>query len=54
MDANNSVYFNEYGEIVGRGYDDQNEYEYTIFDRQQIEAIKLLIQKYSDKGPCQN
>ncbi len=32
MSTNGSVYFNEY--------------VYTIFDRQQIEAIKLLIQKY--------
>lgn len=48
MDTNNSVYFNEYGEIVGRGYDGQNEYEYTIFDRQQIEAIKLIIKNIGD------
>lgn len=54
MNSDNSVHFNEYNEIVGRGYDGKNEYEYTIFDRQQIEAINLLIQKYNDKDLHRN
>lgn len=54
MNSDNSVHFNEYNEIVGRGYDGKNEYEYTIFDRQQVEAINLLIQKYNDKDLHRN
>lgn len=44
---NKSVYFNQYGEIVGKGYDGKNYYEQIVFDIQQIEAIKLIIQGYN-------
>lgn len=54
MSTNGSVRFNEYNEIVGKRYDGKNEYLYTIFDRQQIEAIKLIIQKYNEKVGHQN
>lgn len=49
MNANESVYFNKYGEIIGRGYDGHNHYEQVIFDSQQIEAIKLIIQECNKK-----
>lgn len=49
MSSNESVYFNQYGEIVGRVYDGQSEFEQIIFDAQQVEAIKLIIQKCSDQ-----
>lgn len=44
---NKSVYFNEYGEAVGKGFDGTNFYEQVILSSQQVEAIKLLIQKYT-------
>lgn len=47
MSDNKSVYFNEYGEIVGRGYDGHNEFERIVFTGQQVEAIKLIIQEYN-------
>ena len=49
MNNNESVYFNKYGEIIGRGYDGHNHYEQVIFDSQQIEAIKLIIQECNKK-----
>ena len=54
MSNNSPVHFNEYGEIVDKGYDGKNKYEYTIFNRQQIEAIELIIQKYNGINTCQN
>lgn len=54
MNSDNLVHFNEHNEIIGRGYDGENEYLYTIFDKQQIEAIKLIIQKYNEKVDRQN
>ena len=53
MNNKSQVHFNKYGEIIGKGYDGENEYEYKVFNRQQIEAIKLLIQKYSGKENVQ-
>lgn len=44
---NKSVYFNQHGEIVGKGYDGKNEFEEVLLNRQQIAAIELIIQKYN-------
>lgn len=54
MGKNSSIYCNEHGEIVGKGVDGKNKYEYVIFNQQQVEAIKLLIQKYSGPNFFQN
>lgn len=54
MNKSNSVYFNEHNEVVGKGFDGKNKYEYVIFNQQQIEAIQLIIQKCSDTGLLQN
>ena len=42
---NKSVYFNQYGEIVGKGYDGKNEFEEVLLNRQQIAAIELIIRE---------
>lgn len=54
MMNNKSVYFNQYGEIVGKGYDGKNEFEKVLLNRQQIAAIELVIQKYNGRDHCQN
>ena len=54
MNKSNSVYFNEHNEVVGKGFDGKNKYEYVIVNQQQIEAIQLIIQKCSDTGLLQN
>lgn len=54
MSSNESVYFNQYGEIVGKGFDGKNHYEQVIFDSRQVEAIELIIQKCKERGRCQN
>lgn len=54
MGEQKNVYFNQHGEVVGRGYDGRNHYEQIVFNLRQVEAIKLLIQKYSDKDHDQS
>ena len=54
MMNNKSVYFNQYGEIVGKGYDGKNEFEEVLLNRQQIAAIELVIQKCNGRDRCQN
>lgn len=54
MGEQKNVYFNQHGEVVSRGYDGRNHYEQIVFNLRQVEAIKLLIQKYSDKDHDQS
>lgn len=54
MSDNESIYFNKYGEIVGKGYDGQNHYEQVILNLQQVKAIEMVIEKYNEQGHCQN
>lgn len=54
MDKNSSVYFNEQGEAIGKGFDGTPDnlfaVERVLFDAQQVKAIKLIIQKYNDSN----
>ena len=49
MGEQKNVYFNQHGEVVSRGYDGRNHYEQIVFNLRQVEAIKLIIEKYSGK-----
>ena len=49
MGEQKNVYFNQHGEVVSRGYDGRNHYEQIVLNLRQVEAIKLIIQKYSGK-----
>lgn len=54
MGEQKNVYFNQHGEVVSRGYDGRNHYEQIVFNLRQVEAIKLIIEKYGDKGHDQS
>lgn len=54
MGEQKNVYFNQHGEVVSRGYDGRNHYEQIVLDLRQVEAIKLIIEKCSDKEKSQN
>lgn len=49
MGEQKNVYFNQHGEVVGRGYDGRSHYEKIVLNLQQVEAIKLIIEKYGDE-----
>lgn len=49
MGEQKNVYFNQHGEVVSRGYDGRNHYEQIAFNLRQVEAIKLIIEKYGSK-----
>ncbi|WP_270367729.1 hypothetical protein [Limosilactobacillus fermentum] len=53
MGEQKNVYFNQHGEVVGRGYDGRSHYEQIVLNLQQVEAIKLIIEKCSDKEKSQ-
>ncbi len=54
MGEQKNVYFNQHGEVVSRGYDGRNHYEQIVFNLRQVEAIKLIIEKCSDKEKSQS
>lgn len=54
MSANEPIYFNACGEIVGKGYDGKNPYEQVVFNAQQVKAIKMIIEKCNEQGHYQN
>lgn len=54
MGEQKNVYFNQHGEVVSREYDGRNHYEQIVFNLRQVEAIKLIIEKYSGKEKSQS
>ena len=45
MSSDKWLHFDDLGQVIGNNNDGYNEYDYVVFDHNQVEAIKLIIQK---------
>lgn len=45
MSSDKRLHFDDLGQVIGHNNDGRNEYDYVVFDHNQVEAIKLIIHK---------
>lgn len=45
MSSDKQLHFDDLDQVIGHNNDGRNEYDYVVFDHNQVEAIKLIMQK---------